>query len=500
MKSLLGFDIGSSSVKASLIAVDNGSLIASATSPSTELPIHAEKVGWAEQDPDSWWEHAVKAAQSIAARAPQALKQCAAIGISYQMHGLVCVDKDKKPLRRSIIWCDSRAVSIGEKALEKIGRTKALAELLNSPGNFTASKLRWVRENEPEIYRRIWKVMLPGDYIAMRMTGEACTTPSGLSEGVMWSFTRNEPAASVLEAMEIDPALLPNLVSTFAPQGAVTRDAARELGVPIGIPVSYRAGDQPNNAFSLNVLHPGEFATTAGTSGVVYGVGDAPNFDPQSRVNTFLHVTHENTAPRYGTLLCCNGTGCLYSWIRRECAAGTAYDTLNAEAAHIPAGSDGVLILPYGNGAERSLGNRDLGASVHGINFNRHTRAHLVRAAQEGIVFSLNYGLEIMREMKNTVKTVRAGNANLFLSPLFREVFSTVTGAVVELYETDGAQGAARGAGVGASIYSSYEEAFRSLRKLVSTEPTPRLVPLYKDTYRRWKECLSGSESVSSCR
>ncbi len=490
MDTVLGFDIGSSSIKASLLDARDGSLIASASSPDTELAITALRPGWAEQDPELWWEHLLKATRIIATQSAKALASVRAIGISYQMHGLVCIDRDRRVLRPSIIWCDSRAVEIGEKGLKKIGEKRALSELLNSPGNFTASKLRWVQENEPDVYKRIWKFMLPGDYIALKLTGEVCTTPSGLSEGILWSFTKNEPATSVLDAYDISPDLLPTVHPTFSVQGQVISDAASELGIPPGTPVSYRAGDQPNNAFSLNVLNPGEFATTAGTSGVVYGVGSSPSFDLRSRVNTFVHVTHGNNSPRYGTLLCCNGTGILYSWLRRECSGAESYTSLNALAEKVPVGADGLHVFPYGNGAERSLGNRDIGASFEGINFNRHTRAHLVRAAQEGIVFSLQYGLEIMREIGIPVSTVRAGHANLFLSPLFREVFSAVTGASVELFDTDGAQGAARGAGVGAKIFTDFKNAFSGLKRLAAVSPDKSLQSQYQEIYRSWRQIL----------
>jgi len=352
-------------------------------------------------------------------------------------------------------------VGIGEQAAKDIGPDECLKRLFNLPGNFTASKLKWVKENEPEVYAKIHKVMLPGDYIAMKMTGEIMTTPSGLSEGIMWDFKADELAEFVLDSYGISPELVAERVGTFSVQGELTKAAADELGLAAGTKISYRAGDQPNNALSLNVLEPGEIAVTAGTSGVVYGVGDKKNYDPKSRVNVFVHVNHSKSKPRYGVLLCLNGTGILNSWLKHNFVGeGLDYPEMNELAAEAPVGSYGLVILPYGNGAERTLENKNIGASVHGWNFNVHKKAHFLRAAQEGIVFALNYGLGIMRDMGIELKTVKAGNANMFLSPLFAEAFATVTGASVELYNTDGSQGAARGAGIGAGIYKGPEDAF----------------------------------------
>lgn len=493
MALLLGYDVGSSSIKATLLEAETGKVLATATSPEKELEIIAKKIGWAEQHPETWWEHVKTAAQKIKSRAKFDAADVKAIGISYQMHGLVAVDKNQKVLRPSIIWCDSRAVQIGEKAAENIGKEKCLKRLFNLPGNFTASKLAWVKENEPAIFSKIDKIMLPGDYIAMRMTGQIKTTPSGLSEGIMWDFESDELAEFVLENYGISTELIAETVPTFSVQGELTGAAAGELGLKAGTKVSYRAGDQPNNALSLNVLNPGEIAVTAGTSGVVYGISDKKTYDQKSRVNIFVHVNHSKKAPRYGVLLCLNGTGILNSWLKHNFVAGEGldYEQMNALAAEVPVGCDGLVILPYGNGAERTLENRNIGAQVAGWNFNIHKRAHFLRAAQEGIVFALNYGLGIMRNMGIRLTTVRAGNANMFLSPLFAEAFATVTQATVELYNTDGSQGAARGAGIGAGIYKGPEDAFVGLQPVKTIEPNPKLAQAYQDAYGEWVAVLS---------
>ena len=486
---LLGYDIGSSSVKASLVDAQTGKCVSSAFYPKSEAAILAVKPGWAEQDPASWWENLKLATADIMASSGADPKDIKAIGISYQMHGLVCVDKDHNVLRPSIIWCDSRAVPYGQKAFDEIGHEACLSHLLNSPGNFTASKLAWVKENEPELYARIHKIMLPGDYIAMKLSGEICTTVSGLSEGMMWDFSEGRTAKMLLDYYGIDESLIPEIRSTFAEQGRVNAAAAAELGLAEGTPITYRAGDQPNNALSLNVFNPGEIASTAGTSGVVYGVLGEVNYDPKSRVNTFAHVNHTADQTRLGVLLCINGTGILNSWMKRNVAPeGISYAEMNDLAATAPVGSAGVSILPFGNGAERMLENREVGSSIHGVNFNVHSKAHLLRAAQEGIVFSFKYGIEIMEQMGMTVNKIHAGHANMFLSPIFRETLAGVTGAVIDLYDTDGSVGAAKGAGMGAGIYKDNNEAFSTLEKLAVIEPSD--TEAYKDAYEVWKSRL----------
>ena len=488
---LLGYDIGSSSVKASLVNAGTGKCVASAFYPKTEAEIIAVHPGWAEQKPEMWWANLKLATEAIMNESGAKKEEIAAIGISYQMHGLVCVDKQQQVLRPAIIWCDSRAVPYGEKAFQTLGEEKCLSHLLNSPGNFTASKLAWIKENEPDVFSQIYKIMLPGDYIAMRLTGEICTTVSGLSEGMFWDFQANDVAQFLLDYYGFDRSLIADIRPTFSEQGRVTAVAAAELGLKEGTPVTYRAGDQPNNALSLNVFNPGEIASTAGTSGVVYGVNGSVNYDPQSRVNTFAHVNHTADQTRLGVLLCINGTGILNSWVKRTVVpAGVSYAEMNDLAAQAPIGAGGISILPFGNGAERMLQNRETGCSIHGINFNLHMRNHIIRAAQEGIVFSFKYGIDIMRNMGMDVQKIHAGHANMFLSPIFRNTLAGVTGATIELYDTDGSVGAAKGAGMGAGIYKNNDEAFATLDKLAVIEPDAANKSAYEDAYQRWLECM----------
>ena len=489
---LIGYDVGSSSVKASLIDAESGKCIDSVFYPKEEMTINAPKPGWAEQDPEAWWGNLKLVSRELLSKSPVNKDDVAAIGISYQMHGLVIIDKHHNVLRPSIIWCDSRAVNYGDKAFLEIGQETCLSHLLNSPGNFTASKLKWVQENEPWLFEKIFKIMLPGDYIAMRMTGEINTTISGLSEGIFWDFQNNKIADFLLDYYNFDHALIPDTVPTFAIQGLLTEAAAGELGLKKGIPVSYRAGDQPNNAFSLNVLNPGEIAATAGTSGVVYGVSDKIKFDPLSRINTFAHVNHSHNNPSLGVLLCINGTGILYSWLKKILQGGiTSYNDLNNLAASVKPGSEGLIFLPFGNGAERMLGNKDTGCEVRNLNFNIHSLRHMIRAAQEGIVFSFKYGLDIMKSVGIQPAIIRAGNSNMFLSPVFRETLAGVTGAVIELYDTDGSQGAAKGAGLGAGIYPGFIETFNTLTKIATIEPIADDADKYHTAYNHWQKYLN---------
>lgn len=486
MKYLLGVDIGSSSVKCALVDIESGKALASAFSPSSEMKIQAPQPGFAEQDPDLWWDELCNAMSLLASEFEFEKDDIAAIGISYQMHGLVAVDRDGVPVRPAIIWCDGRAVKTGSDAFAALGEEFCLEHYLNSPGNLTASKLKWVKDNEPETYAKIYKIMLPGDYIAFRMTGEMKTTVSGLSEGIMWDAKNETVAHGLLKHYGISENILCSRVPQFGEQGLLTPQAGEALGIAANVPVCYRAGDQPNNAFSLNVLKPGEIAATAGTSGVVYGVIDQPSYDPPSRVNTFVHVNHTKEEKRYGVLLCINGTGILNSWLQKNVFNGYSYPEMNRLASTVAVGSEGLMCYPFGNGAERVLQNQDPGSMVRNLHFNRHSNAHLARASQEGIVFSLFYGIEIMVKMGLNISTVRAGKTNMFQSDIFTEAFANTTGATIELFNTDGAQGAARAAGVGAGIYRNMEEAFKGLKVLGRVEPNPVLSEQYKDAYGNW--------------
>lgn len=486
---LLGLDIGSSSVKGSLLDVATGKVVASATSPSQEMEIQAVKPGWAEQHPDLWWEHCCRVIQSIRTSKPKALQELKGIGIAYQMHGLVLVNREGKPVRPAIIWCDSRAVELGQQAFDAMGHAECLRSLGNSPGNFTAAKLAWVKENEPKTLSQASHFMLPGDYIALRLTGQVGTTHSGLSEGVLWNYAASGVALEVLKHFDLPETLVPPSSDNVGQFAQVRAEICKELGLPPGVAVTYRAGDQPNNALALNVLNPGEVGANAGTSGVVYGVTGSLGVDQESRVNNFLHINSAPENPRIGVLMCVNGAGSFYRWVKGTLCGGLSYAELNSLAAKSPVGSRGLIGLPYGNGAERTLGNKNLDAALQGIELNRHTLADVARATQEGVVFALCYGIEIMRSMGLSPTRVRAANANMFQSEVFRSTFASATGVPLELYTTDGSEGAARGAGIGAGIFS-FSNAFHGLHSDLTLEPDRAVAAATQDAYGNWKEAV----------
>ncbi|MDB5133644.1 MAG: carbohydrate kinase [Mucilaginibacter sp.] len=484
---LLGIDVGTSSVKVSVVDSETQNAIASAQYPDSESPILSPKPGWAEQAPDMWWQQAQQAIHLCNNSGLYNPDDISAIGIAYQMHGLVLVNKDQQVLRDSIIWCDSRAVDIGNKAFRDIGEKRCLSHLLNSPGNFTASKLAWVKLNEPQIYDQIDKIMLPGDFIAMKLTGEITTSVSALSEGIFFDFINNRLSKDILNYFDFSEDMFPPIQPVFSNHGKLLRSVAEKLKLKAGIPITYKAGDQPNNALSLNVLKPGEVAATAGTSGVIYGVSDKLTFDPQSRVNTFAHVNYTERQKRLGVLLCINGTGRLYSWAKSLFGPSLSFAQMNEKAAQASSGSYGLRILPFGNGTERMLNNKPVGAHFHNIDLNLHGQAYIFRAVQEGIACAFRYGLDIMRENGMNPSVIRAGKANLFLSDLFVEIFVNATGVPVELYKNDGSLGAALGAGTGAGIFASATEAFSNMKKIKVVEPSGnRFEPIYQD----WKSLL----------
>jgi xylulokinase len=495
---LLGIDIGTSSIKASVVDALSQQCIASANYPDSETPVISLQHGWAEQSADTWWEHIQQAILRVNATKKYNPQDIAAIGIAYQMHGLVCTDADQNVLRNSIIWCDSRAVQLGDNAFDAIGHEKCLSHLLNSPGNFTAGKLAWVKANEPGIYSKINKIMLPGDFIAMKLTGDVTTTIPALSEGIFWDFKTNSVSDAIFDHYGLSKDFIPAIHPVFAEHGKLTASVAADLSLKSGTPVTYKAGDQPNNAFSLNVLEPGEVAATAGTSGVIYAVSDELGYDEQSRVNTFAHVNYTVPSPlerdkgevRLGVLLCVNGCGIMNRYIKDNFSNGLSYAQMNGLSATVPAGSNDLQVLPFGNGAERMLGNKNIGASIHGLDLNKHTPAHMFRAVQEGIASSMRYGLDIMRSNGLDPFVIRAGNANMFLSDVFTQSFVNLTGVPVELYNNDGSAGAALGAGIGAGIFKNMKEAFGGLKKIKMVTPETAKQESYSLMYEKWKELL----------
>jgi len=538
----IGFDLGSSSVKAALIESNTGKTIGLTNYPEQEMAIIAEQTGWAEQDPNIWWKNCCKVTHKLLAQTGISPSKIEGIGIAYQMHGMVIIDKNQQVLRPSIIWCDSRAVAIGNETFKGVGEDKCVSNLLNSPGNFTLSKLKWVKENEPKIFEKVDKLLLPGDYIALRLTGEATTTISGLSEGIMWDFKENRPAEWLFDYMGISTDVIPTILPTFSNQGKVTKMAAEEIGLPEGIPVLYRAGDQPNNALSLNAFNPGEIAATGGTSGVVYAITDSTKTKESLRINNFAHVNYTKEEPRIGKLLNINGAGIQYSWMKQNIAnTADSYNDMNNLAASVPFGSEGLRILPFGNGAERMLNNQNKGARISNLNFNLHKKEHLFRAALEGIsvpfgseglrilpfgngaermlnnqnkgarisnlnfnlhkkehlfraalegiAFSFVYGIDILKNDGVDLSVIRAGNDNLFRSEIFSNTIATLVGANINIIDTTGAVGAAKAAGVSSGAFKTMDEAFSDNEHVMTYHPL-RDKKNYTEFYELWKKDL----------
>lgn len=482
----LGLDIGSSSIKAVIID-EQGKRMAQEQVPAQEMEIKSPETGWAEQDPETWWQYVCQAIRQVMETSGIGGDSINAIGIAYQMHGLVLIDRDGKVLRPSIIWCDSRAVHIGEKAYRKLGSDFCQQHYLNSPGNFTAAKLAWVKENEPDVYKKIYKVLLPGDYIAFRLSGDATTTVAGLSEGIMWDFYNRDVAYDLLQELDLEHAQLADQVPVFGATSTVNTEAASLTGLLAGTPIAYRAGDQPNNALSLGVLHPGQVAATAGTSGVIYGVTTDPQSDVRSRVNYFAHVNYSNENPNTGLLLCINGTGILHSWMRK--LIGTdSYERMEVMASDVNVGSDGIVMLPFGNGVERLFDNRPVGAHMLNIDFNRHNAGHVVRAGLEGVACAFNYGAKLMGKLGTDTSTIRVGNDNLFQSSIFAQTVASLTGSTIDVLETSGADGAAKAARYGAGICNELDDLFRP-------EPVktyhPKADERYEQMYKQWNDQLN---------
>jgi xylulokinase len=483
----IGYDIGSSSVKTAIVEAETGKKVIVLNEPQNEMEIVSLHSDWAEQDPEMWWQYICTATKRAIRESNIDASKIQGVGISYQMHGLVIVDKEGKVLRNSIIWCDSRAVEIGNKAYAEIGQEKCMEHLLNSPGNFTASKLKWVKENEPEVYNKIYKYMLPGDYIALKLTGEVTTTKNGLSEGMLWDYKENKAADWLLEYYGIGTSLTPKIVENFTNQGVINEKGAQESGLPAGIPIVYRAGDQPNNALALNVLRPGEVAATGGTSGVFYAVTET-NSGKSTRVNNFVHVNYAESNPRVGKLLNINGAGIQYRWMRNN-IGNESYEEMNEKASQINVGSQGLVVIPFGNGAERMFNNKNIGSHILNLNFNIHTNAHLFRASLEAIAFSFVYGMECLKEDNATINVIRAGNDNLFRSEIFSNTVATLIGHEIEIYNTTGAVGAARAVGLKDGDFEKFGSGITTNDHVMTFLPLKNKEE-YETAYKKWKQEL----------
>jgi xylulokinase len=481
----IGFDIGSSFVKAALVEVETGKPIARARVPEVEIPMEAQQLGWAEQHPNLWWQYLCEATQKLLTETDINAEQISSIGISYQMHGLVLVDRDLNPLRKSIIWCDSRATSYGEKAFEKLGKGYCKDHLLNSPGNFTASKLAWVIENEPELYQKAYKLMLPGDFLAAKLSGIPQTTITGLSEGIFWDFKNDQASQALFDHYQIDQSLVPEVVDNFTVQATVSNAGAQATGLKEGTPITYRAGDQPNNAYTLGARKAGDVVATGGTSGVVYALTDQLSGNELTKVNTFAHVNYQPQQKMFGKLLNLNGAGIQYRWLH-QLMGEVGYEKLNEMAQQAPIGSNGLQVFPFGNGAERMLDNKVVNGHISNINFNIHDNNHMVRATLEGIAFAMIYGIEILKNDGVDIENLKVGNDNLFLSDVFSKTIADTLGISIQMLEATGAEGAAK-----ASISNPHQTQNNDNINITKTiKPNPKLQVESIASFEKWKTQL----------
>ena len=481
----IGFDIGSSFVKAALVEVETGKPIARARVPEVEIPMEAQQLGWAEQHPNLWWQYLCEATQKLLTETDINPEQISSIGISYQMHGLVLVDRDLNPLRKSIIWCDSRATSYGEKAFEKLGKGYCKDHLLNSPGNFTASKLAWVIENEPELYQKAYKLMLPGDFLAAKLSGIPQTTITGLSEGIFWDFKNDQASQALFDHYQIDQSLVPEVVDNFTVQATVSNAGAQATGLKEGPPITYRAGDQPNNAYTLGARKAGDVVATGGTSGVVYALTDQLSGNELTKVNTFAHVNYQPQQKMFGKLLNLNGAGIQYRWLH-QLMGEVGYEKLNEMAQQAPIGSNGLQVFPFGNGAERMLDNKIVNGHISNINFNIHDNNHMVRATLEGIAFAMIYGIEILKNDGVDIENLKVGNDNLFLSDVFSKTIADTLGISIQMLEATGAEGAAK-----ASISNPHQTQNNDNINITKTiKPNPKLQVESIASFEKWKTQL----------
>lgn len=433
----LGIDVGTSSVKVSIVGED-GVILASATAPaSSERAINSPNPNWAEQNPEDWWEDAQQAILNLPL---EARLQVEAIGIAYQMHGLVLVDSQFQPVRPSIIWCDGRNIQESQILAESLGLDALENRLLNKPGTLTLAKLAWVAEHEPETLAKAHTFGLPGDFIAYKLTGEWSTTKSGYSEMVGWDFGASIPFEEGFRKAGWKlplPEARPNLE-----EGApIQKVIAEKLGLPPSARVTYRAGDQPNNAFGLGVLQQGETAISAGTSGVLYGIGDSsPGL--HEGINRFLHVNSQ-----IGVLMCLNGVGSALAFARRTWFQNQSYEALS-ELASQANPENCPYFFPFGNGAERILSERAFSGFTE-LDFNRHNLPELARSVFEGIAFAYRLGSEKMEKAGCLSKVVNGTESGLLKSSFFAQLLANELQVELILSEGDGSTAAARGAALG---------------------------------------------------
>ncbi|MFL6335582.1 MAG: xylulokinase [Pyrinomonadaceae bacterium] len=455
---LLGIDVGTGGSRA-LVVDESGRVVASAT--VEHEPFASPRTGWAEQDARDWWRASEAAVREVLQADGVSAEEIACVGLTGQMHGAVLLDERDEPLRPSIIWCDVRTHEQCRALTEQVGAER-LIQLVSNPAleGFTLPKMLWVREREPEVWGRVRSVLLPKDYVRLRLTGEKATDVADASGTLLFDVTHRKWSDEMLELAGLDRSLLPRAFESSEITGRVSAEGAKATGLLEGTPVVAGAGDQAAGAVGMGIVRPGAVSATIGTSGVVFAATDRPALDPKGRVHTFCHAVPE----RWHVLGVSQGAGLSLRWFRDQFGAGAddgrdPYERLGEEADTVPPGADGVLWAPYLMGERTPHLDPHARAALVGLNAS-HRRAHVVRAILEGVAFSLRDTFTIFEEMGVPVESIRLGGGGA-RSRVWRQIQADVYGREVELVEADegAAYGAALLAGVGGGAWTSVDDA-----------------------------------------
>ncbi|HAF15601.1 MAG TPA: xylulokinase [Blastocatellia bacterium] len=498
---LLGIDVGTGGTRA--VAVDeSGNVVAAAT--AEHAPFASPHIGWAEQDPRDWWRATIEAVRHVLARPNVNAGEIACIGFSGQMHGAVLIDESGEVLRPALIWCDQRTDAQCRSLTEKVGAAR-LIELTSNPAltGFTLPKLLWVQEQEPDVWARVRSVLLPKDYIRLRLTGERATDVADASGTLLFDVAQRRWSTPMLAAAEIDQNYLPTVFESPEITGFVSAEGSLATGLREGTPVVAGAGDQAAGAVGMGIVRPGAVSATIGTSGVVFAATDHPALDKRGRVHTFCHAV----PGRWHVMGVTQAAGLSLRWFRDRFGVvhpeglkqqKDPYDLLCAEAGDAPPGSDGVLWAPYLMGERTPHLDPHARAALVGLAAS-HTRAHIVRAILEGVAFSLRDTLTIFAEMNVPVETIRLGGGGA-RAPLWRQIQADVYGRAVEILaaEEGAAYGAALLAGVGGGVWSSVDEACgETIRIATRVEPQSEVSAFMNARYAMFRELYPALRSLS---
>ena len=492
-----GIDVGTGGTRA-VIMDENGRIAASATEEHQAFA--SPSIGWAEQRPEDWWRAAKIAIPKALEIGKLRGEQISCVGFSGQMHGAVMLDDFDKVVRPALIWCDVRTEKQCKELNERIGAERLIRLTCNPAlANFTLTKLMWTRENEPENWARVRSVMLPKDYVRLKLTGDRATDLADASGTLMLDVARRKWSMEILQAVEMDQSLLPSLCESPEVCGKISPEGAEATGLKAGTLVVAGAGDQAAGAVGMGIAMPGAVSATIGTSGVVFAATDHPAKDPKGRLHTFCHAI----PGRWHMMGVTQAAGLSLKWFR-DCFGtklgkheDNSYDQLTAEAATVPAGADGLLWAPYLMGERTPHLDPNARAMLVGLTAS-HTRAHVVRAILEGVAFSLRDTFTIFSHMNVPVKSIRLGGGGA-RSPLWRQIQADVYGNEVEIVEAEegAAFGAAILAGVGAKFWPSVDVACDSVVRVVNrVRPSAANAAVMDASYKKYDRMYAAMKNV----